>query len=84
MVVVAVVGGGLLVGSWVAHLRRDLRRRAARSADYDGVAGGTALWPSAAPWPACRARGALLSRGEGGLVHTCLSCGHRHVRAHRG
>lgn len=84
LTIIALVGGLLLGSWWVKRLREDLTRRQGRAADWDGMEGHGQLWTSAARCPRCQATGALLSREDDGLWHTCMSCGHRHRREHRG
>lgn len=82
---VALLGGLVLGGLWLVHLRRDVSRRRARSSEWDGDdSDAEQLWTSQARCLACRARGALLTRESGQLWHTCMACGDRHVRSHRG
>ena len=80
----AIAGAVVLVVLWVVHLRRDLRRRAGRAAEFEGVEGRGTLWTTAARCPDCHAAGALLSEEAGQLWHTCLARGHRHRRETRG
>lgn len=85
----AVVAGaalGLLVlgALWVSGLRRDTRRRAGRAAEWTADDGDAAeLWTSAARCLSCGASGAILSREDGQLWHTCMACGRRHTREHQ-
>lgn len=84
MTVVATVGGGVLLGLWVSHLRRDLLRRQDRHRDWIDGGGGMGIWTSEARCPECTAAGAVLAREHGDLWHICMACGHRHRRSHKG
>lgn len=85
LLAVALVGGALLLGLWVGSLRRDLRRRRGRAADWDAAGEAVpALWTSAARCPDCGARGGLLEEAAGERWFACLACGGRHRREQRG
>ncbi len=84
LIVVAGAVGAFLSVLWVSHLRRDLRRRGGRSAEWEGLSDHGDLWTSAARCPECHAAGALLSREDDVLWHTCMACGHHHTRQTRG
>lgn len=81
---VALLGGFGLSVWWIVRLRADVARRSGRSAEWEGADGPGDLWTTAARCPECHARGALLSREDDVLWHTCMDCGHRHTREHRG
>jgi hypothetical protein len=84
LLLLALVAGVVLAAWWIVRLRADLDRRSGRAAEWEGADGPGSLWTSAARCPECHADGALLTREEDGLWHTCLSCGHRHARDNRG
>ncbi|WP_341252083.1 hypothetical protein [Euzebya pacifica] len=81
LVAAALVAAVVLGGLWVAHLRRDVARRAARGSEWTGQGeGGQNLWTSSVRCIECHASGAVISRERGQLWHTCMACGARHAR----
>lgn len=72
--------GVALLALWLVSTRRHLRRRGARSAEWDGAGHRSALWTSSARCPHCRSAGGVLGVHDQQLWFTCLACGQRHQR----
>ena len=73
-----------LFALWIASVRRDARKGSARALEWESDSGAAEMWTTGARCPECHENGALLTRAPGGLVHTCLACGHTHLRTTRG
>lgn len=82
VVVLTLVVGAALLAAWIVRLRQDLRRRSARASEWDGRSEAE-VWTSQVRCLECHATGALMSREDGRLWHTCMACGARHERQHR-
>ena len=76
---------GLLIASWAAATLRLRRVRAVRRTEWDAGDARAHLWTSGARCRDCGATGGLAEpSADGGALFTCLRCGARHVRQHRG
>jgi hypothetical protein len=81
---VGLLAGAALLVLWWSATRRHLRRREPQSADWVGAEDRPELWTSAARCPSCGAGGGLLDDRDDEVWFTCLACGQRHRREHRG
>ena len=76
------VVGALLIVAWAVASRRHLERRENQTAEWVGDERPD-LWTSEAACVHCGVRGGLVEVEGAEVVHTCLSCGRRHVRSTR-
>jgi hypothetical protein len=73
-----------LLALWVSANRRHVARRTEQTRDWGGAGDRPDLWTSAARCPNCAESGGRLSMMGDELWFTCLACGQRHRREHKG